>query len=276
MLDRLVAESDTVWSRLRIEAAETARQEPLLKSLLCVLVLNCPSLESALARLIAGKLAAPLLPEEDLYAPALQVCQRARGLGNAVRRDLLAAVERDPACNSLVHPFTNHKGFQALQTYRIAHELWQEGRRSLASHIQARASEVFGVDIHPAARIGTGVFIDHATGVVIGETSVVADDVSMFQDVTLGGTGKESGDRHPKVERGVLLCAGAKVLGNVRIRVGAKVGAGSVVLGDVAPYTTVVGVPARPTARSRQDDMLHWQPADAASLAIDSLCLPKV
>jgi serine O-acetyltransferase len=166
-------------------------------------------------------------------------------ISTAMRADLQAVSERDSACCSLVTPLLFFKGFHALQSYRIAHWLWQQGRNSLALFLQNRISSVFAVDIHPAARIGKGIMFDHATGIVIGETAVVEDNVSIMQSVTLGGTGKEAGDRHPKVRRGVLISAGAKILGNIEIGECAKVGAGSVVLKDVAPRTTVAGVPAR-------------------------------
>jgi serine O-acetyltransferase len=163
---------------------------------------------------------------------------------NSIRRDLEAVLERDPASHGVSEPFLHYKGFHALQAYRVAHWLWENGRHALACYLQNRISEVFAVDIHPAARIGKGILIDHATSVVIGETAVVEDDVSMLHEVTLGGTGKTTGDRHPKVHRGVLIGAGAKILGNVHVGEGSKVAAGSVVLTDVPPHTTVAGIPA--------------------------------
>jgi serine O-acetyltransferase len=159
-------------------------------------------------------------------------------------RDLVAMFERDPACFSLLEPLLFFKGFLALSTYRVAHQLWQDGRRWLALYLQSVASEAFAVDIHPAARIGCGILLDHATSFVVGETAIIEDDVSILHEVTLGGTGKECGDRHPIIRSGVLLGAGAKILGRVEIGTGAKVGAGSVVLNDVPPHTTVAGVPA--------------------------------
>jgi serine O-acetyltransferase len=160
--------------------------------------------------------------------------------------DLTAVRDRDPACPDLLTPLLWFKGFQAVQIHRVAHWLWAHGRIHLARHLQSRSAEVFAIDIHPAARLGRGILIDHGTGVVIGETSVVEDDVSILQEVTLGGTGKAGGDRHPKIRRGVLIGAGAKILGNIEIGEGAKVGAGSIVLDPVEPFTTVAGVPARP------------------------------
>jgi serine O-acetyltransferase len=163
----------------------------------------------------------------------------------AAMADLTAVRTRDPAAESYLTPFLYYKGFHALQWHRIGHWLWQSDRRDLAHFLQSRVSEIFAVDVHPAVPIGRGVFIDHGTGLVVGETSVIGNDVSILHEVTLGGTGKERGDRHPKVRDGVLLCAGAKVLGNVEIGRDAKVGAGSVVLKDVPPCATVAGVPAR-------------------------------
>ncbi len=159
--------------------------------------------------------------------------------------DLIAVRDRDPACPDLLTPFLFFKGYQAIEAYRFAHFLWRRGRTHLARHLQSRAAEVFAVDIHPAARMGRGILLDHGTGIVVGETAIIEDDVSMLQGVTLGGTGKHGGDRHPKIRRGVLIGAGAKVLGNIEVGEGAKVGAGSIVLEDVPPFTTVVGNPAR-------------------------------
>ena len=167
------------------------------------------------------------------------------GIGQSIRADIRATRDRDPAAKGFSEPFLYFKGFHALQTHRVAHFLWHGGRQSLALFLQNRTSEVFGVDIHPAARVGNGILIDHATSVVIGETAVIEDNVSILHEVTLGGTGKADGDRHPKVRHGVLIGAGAKILGNVEVGRGAKVGAGSVVLEDVPPHCTVAGVPAQ-------------------------------
>jgi serine O-acetyltransferase len=179
----------------------------------------------------------------------------------AIRNDLKAVVERDSACHELYIPFLYFKGFHSLQTHRVAHWLWTHGRESLALFFQNRMSTEFGVDIHPAARLGSGIMLDHATGLVIGETAVVGDNVSILQSVTLGGTGKDEGDRHPKIGDGVLISAGAKILGNIRVGAGAKVGAGSVVLEDVPEHTTVAGVPAKIVGKPLSDqpalDMDH-------------------
>jgi serine O-acetyltransferase len=178
-----------------------------------------------------------------------------------IRKDLEAVIKRDPASHGISEPFLHYKGFHALESYRVSHWLWQNSRQALACYLQNRISEVFAVDIHPAAKIGKGILIDHATSVVIGETAVVDDDVSMLHEVTLGGTGKTTGDRHPKVRRGVLIGAGAKILGNVIVGEGSKIAAGSVVLTDVPPHTTVAGVPAvivgKPTSEQPSLEMDH-------------------
>ncbi len=236
---------DALWQEIRDEVAVAAKREPVLEGFLRSTLLDADSLEVALSRLLAGKLAGPGLDAAQLEAVIDEALVRSPEIGEATRADLRAVRERDPACNGLSEPLLYFKGFHAIQAYRVAHWLWNGGRRELALHLQNRISEVFGVDVHPAARIGRGILIDHGTGVVIGETAVVEDDVSMLHEVTLGGTGKQTGDRHPKVKRGVLLSVGAKILGNVTVGEGAKVGGGSVVLDDVPPHTTVVGIPTR-------------------------------
>src|SRR6218665_2017450 len=172
---------------------------------------------------------------------------------SAAAADLVAVKERDPSNAEILTPFLYFKGFLALQGQRVAHWLWHHDRIHLARHLQSRISEVFGVDIHPAARIGKGIMLDHGSGLVIGETAIVEDDVSILQNVTLGGTGKETGDRHPKIRRGALIGAGAKILGNIEIGTGAKVGAGSVVVAPVAAHTSVAGVPARPVGKPHSE-----------------------
>lgn len=244
-LKQRAVQGDVVWREIRGDVSREASREPILASFLHSTVLNHQSLEDTLSFHLAAKLTSPSLSPmliRDVIDEALADSASIRG---AVREDLRAFRERDPACNSYAEPLLYYKGFHALQSYRVAHWLWTQGRQQLALLLQNRISEVFGVDIHPAARIGKGIFIDHGTGVVIGETAVVDDMVSLLHEVTLGGTGKESGDRHPKVHRGVLIGAGAKILGNVQVGEGAKVGAGSVVLTDVSPHCTVTGVPAR-------------------------------
>lgn len=258
---------DGVWGQLRAEALAAANQEPVLASLLNATVIYHGSFRDALAHMLARTVGS-----EDLSSLMMHdVCAAAFAadpdIVRQAERDLRAVRERDPACRTYLHPFLHFKGFAALQVHRVAHWLWGEGREMLAFHLQSRTSRLFQVDIHPAARIGGGVFIDHGTGVVIGETAVVGDDCSLLQSVTLGGTGKERGDRHPKIGRGVLISAGAKVLGNIRVGDEARIGAGSVVLEDVPPRCTVVGVPARrvsgpccPEPAKRMDHMIPEGP----------------
>ncbi|QDL92402.1 serine O-acetyltransferase [Paroceanicella profunda] len=236
---------DPLWARIRREADEIVRHEPLMASMVHAVILHHTSFEDALSYRLTQKLASPDLRELVLR----DIMDEAHGadpsLGEAARADLMAHFERDPACHTTIQPLLYLKGFQAVQSYRIAHWMWEQGRKDMAYFIQMRTSEMFGVDIHPAARIGRGLMIDHAHSIVIGETAVVGDDVSMLHSVTLGGTGKEDGDRHPKVGNGVLIGAGAEVLGNISIGNCSRIAAGSVVLRDVPPCKTVAGVPAR-------------------------------
>ena len=237
--------ADPVWTRLRQDVFVTAKSEPMLAGYLHDTVLKHGSLEGSISYFLAGKLASAYLTTTSLRDVFYEALTTSEEMGIAVRRDLLAVIERDPAARSLALPYLNFKGFQALQSYRVAHWLWGKERHSLALYLQSRISEAFDVDIHPAARIGKGILIDHGTGVVIGETAVIGDDVSMLHGVTLGGTGKDSGDRHPKVGNGVLIGAGAKILGNIKIGEGSKIAAGSIVLNAVPPHSTVAGIPAK-------------------------------
>jgi len=236
---------DPIWSALSVQAEDLAQSEPALASLAHTTILKHQRLEDALSYHLAKKLGgedvSPMLVRE-IFNEAFDADAK---IGEAVRADLSAVFERDPACHSYVQAFLFFKGFHALQCHRIAHWLWTSGRKPMALFFQNRMSELFAVDIHPAARLGRGIMMDHATGIVIGETAVVEDDVSMLHGVTLGGTGKENEDRHPKIRRGVLLAAGAKVLGNIEVGEYSRVAAGSVVLKAVPPHTTVAGVPAR-------------------------------
>ena len=236
---------DLVWDAIRNEATHDAKQEPALASFLYAVILNHGSFEDALSFHLASRLGSVTLPELTLRDLIDEALREDRRIGEALRQDVQAVCGRDPACRGYSNPFLYFKGFHALQSYRIANYFWRHDRRPLALYLQSRISEVFAVDIHPAAQIGGGIFLDHATGVVVGETAVIEDNVSLLHGVTLGGTGKETGDRHPKVRRGVLISAGAQILGNIEIGEGAKVGAGSVVLKDVPPHTTAVGVPAQ-------------------------------
>ncbi len=241
----LQGENDPIWQGIRAETEQMVKDEPVLASFLYSTILNHKSLESALSFHLAHKLDNPTASALLVREVIEQALAEDPTIGKSMRCDLRAVRERDSACNSYAEPFLFFKGFHALQSYRIAHWVWQQGRRSLALFLQNRVSTEFGVDIHPASEIGHGILMDHATGVVIGETAVVGNNVSIMQDVTLGGTGKEDGDRHPKVGDGVLISCGATILGNIRIGCGAKIGAGSVVLEEVPPHTTVAGIPAK-------------------------------
>ncbi|MFN4092759.1 MAG: serine O-acetyltransferase [Brevundimonas sp.] len=234
-----------LWARLRVAAQDAVRDEPHLASQLNAVILSHSDFAGALSFQIARKLGDAELGPMTVREVCLEAFRADPGIVAAAEADLQAVLERDPAIKSLLQPFLYFKGYQALQAWRVAHWLWAQGRETLAFHIQSRMSELFQVDIHPGARVGSGVFIDHGTGVVIGETAVVGDEVSMLHGVTLGGTGAERGDRHPKIGRGVLLGAGAKVLGNIVVGDYAKVASGSVVLKPVPPGCTVAGVPAR-------------------------------
>jgi serine O-acetyltransferase len=240
-----LASHDPIWQRIRQEAEVMAAEEPILASYVHAIVLKHSRFEDALSYQLAAKLSSTEVPAMLLREVFDEALSHDSEIGAAVRADVVAVNERDPACNSYLEPLLYFKGFHALQSYRVAHWLWDQQRRQVALYLQNRISETFGVDIHPAARIGRGIMIDHATSVVIGETAVIDDDVSMLHEVTLGGTGKDTGDRHPKVRQGVLIGAGAKILGNVVIGEGSRVGAGSVVLKDVPAHCTVVGVPAQ-------------------------------
>ncbi|HEY8572511.1 serine O-acetyltransferase [Phenylobacterium sp.] len=255
------AAAPPVWAALRNEAYAAAKSEAALASLLAAVILNHETLGDALSYQLARKLGDQELRAMSVRDIAEEAYERAPELVEMAEADLRAVFERDPACKGYVQPFLFFKGFQALQTQRVAHWLWGQGRETLAFYLQSRSSEIFQVDIHPATKIGKGVFVDHGTGIVIGETAVIGDDVSMLQGVTLGGTGAERGDRHPKIGKGVLLGAGAKVLGNIHIGDYAKVASGSVVLKDVPAGCTAAGVPARlvncPTCEEPARSMDH-------------------
>lgn len=235
---------EKVWTTLRSEALRVVSEEPTLRNLIHDVILSRDNLAAALGARLARRLAREDMPRIGMEPLISGVFKAHPHIVHAASRDLLAMFERDPACFSPLEPMLFFKGFLALTTYRVAHQFWLDGRRWLALYFQSVASEVFAVDIHPAAKIGCGILLDHGTSFVVGETSIIEDDVSILHEVTLGGTGKQIGDRHPIIRSGVLLGAGAKILGRVEIGTGAKVGAGSVVLSDVAPHTTVAGVPA--------------------------------
>ncbi|MRI56670.1 serine O-acetyltransferase [Methylobacterium sp. DB1607] len=236
---------DPLWTRVRTEAETVVRDEPQLASFFVATILNHPSLEAAVAHRVATRLGHASLSTELVAHGFHEALQDDARIGQSMRADILAVMDRDPATTRAIEPLLYFKGFHAIQAHRLAHWYWGHGRRDLALYLQSRSSEVFQTDIHPAARIGRGVFFDHATGLVVGSTAVIEDDVSILHAVTLGGTGKHGGDRHPKIRRGVMIGAGAKILGNIEVGACARVAAGSVVLRSVPPHTTVVGVPAR-------------------------------
>lgn len=248
--DHLNTEGFDLWQTIRAETEAAAAAEPMLASFLHQTVLRHESLDSVLAYHLSSKLSSPIMDARalfEIYQNALSCDSR---ISSCVEEDLKAIYERDPACDEYSLPLLYFKGFHAVQAHRINHWLYQNGRKTLAYFLQNRMSEVFGVDIHPAARFGHGLMLDHATGFVAGETAVLGNNISILHGVTLGGSGKESGDRHPKIGDGVMIGANASVLGNIRIGSNAKIGAGSVVVADVPSSITVVGVPAKPVGRS--------------------------
>lgn len=234
-----------LWPLMRDEAKRKAAEEPILGSYFHATILNHSTFGDALSFRLASKLDNPMLPTMLIRDVIGEAMAHDESLLSAAEIDVLATYTRDPACDDFSTPFLFYKGFHALQAHRVAHWLWNQGRKTLAQFFQNQISVTLGVDIHPAARVGSGIMFDHATGIVIGETAVVEDDVSMLHSVTLGGTGKTGGDRHPKIRKGVLLSAGCKIIGNIEVGTNAKVGAGSVVLEDVPPNVTVAGVPAK-------------------------------
>jgi len=236
---------EPIFARLRAEAEEIVRNEPELAGAIFLTILSQDALEGAIIHRIAARLGHQTLPADLIRETYFDVIADDPSIVEAFRADVVAVVERDPACTRIIEPVFYFKGFQAIETHRLAHALWNAGRRDFALCLQSRSSEVFQTDIHPAARIGKGIFLDHATGLVVGSTAVIEDDVSMLQDVTLGGTGKERGDRHPKIRSGVLIGAGAKILGNIEVGRCSRIAAGSVVLHAVPDHKTVAGVPAR-------------------------------
>ena len=242
---KTVVKPDMLWQTIRHEALQLIESEPMLASYFHATLLNHDNLDSALSYILANKLATQVMPAIEIREIAWQAYQADQHIIQSAITDILAVYIRDPATNYYSTPLLYYKGFLSLQAYRIAHWLWQKNRKSLAIFFQSQIAIVFGVDIHPAANIGSGVMFDHATGIVIGETTVIENDVSILQSVTLGGTGKENGDRHPKIREGVMIGAHSTILGNIEIGKGAKIGAGSVVLESVPQHTTVAGVPAK-------------------------------
>jgi serine O-acetyltransferase len=236
---------DPIWLEVKRDAEAIVRAEPAMASFVFATVLNHERLEDAIIDRVAQRLDSDVVSAEVIRRAFEQALEDDPGLGETMRVDIAAVYDRDPACNRYIEPVLYFKGFHAIQTHRLAHWLWNHGRTDFALYLQSRSSEVFQTDIDPAAPIGRGIFLDHATGLVVGRTAVIEDDVSILQDVTLGGTGKEMGDRHPKIRRGVLIGAGAKILGNIEVGACSKVAAGSVVLHDVPPHSTDAGVPAK-------------------------------
>jgi serine O-acetyltransferase len=236
---------DPIFARMRTEAEETIHREPEISGIMMSTILDHDTLEGAIIHRLAARLGHPEVPGDLIRETYLDVLAYDPSIADAFRADLVAVVDRDPACVRVIEPVLYFKGFHAIQTHRLAHALWTAGRRDFALYLQSRSSEVFQTDIHPAAQIGKSIFLDHATGLVVGSTAVIEDGVSMLQDVTLGGTGKEKGDRHPKIRHGVLIGAGAKILGNIEVGHCARIAAGSVVLHPVPNNKTVAGVPAK-------------------------------
>jgi serine O-acetyltransferase len=236
---------DPVWTRIRDEAEEVVRREPEIATFLYSSVLHHDTLEAAVVNRVAERLDHADVSAELIRQAYADALEDDRAIGDAFRADMMATIDRDPAAHRFIDPLLYFKGFHAIQTHRLAHWLWNKGRKDFALYLQSRSSSVFQTDINPNARIGRGIFLDHATGLVVGETAAIDDDVSILHGVTLGGTGKENEDRHPKIRRGVMIGAGAKILGNIEVGECARVAAGSVVLKAVPPNTTVAGVPAR-------------------------------
>ena len=236
---------DPVWARIRLEAEEVARREPELATFIYSTILHHDTLEAAIVHRVAERLDSAEVPAELIRQAYADALESQPSIGTDFRADAVATVDRDPAAHRFLEPVLYFKGFHAVQAHRLAHWLWGRRRQDFAYYLQSRSSSEFQCDIHPAARIGRGIFLDHATGLVVGETAVIENDVSILHGVTLGGTGKEAGDRHPKIRRGVLIGAGAKILGNIEIGHCARIASGSVVLKSVPNNKTVAGVPAK-------------------------------
>jgi serine O-acetyltransferase len=257
---------DPVWARIRREAEDVARREPELATFMYESILHHDMLEAAVIHRLAERLDHGAVSGELIRQAYADALEDQPSLGDIFRADIVATADRDPATHRLLEPLLYYKGFHAIETQRLAHWLWGKGRRDFAYYLQSRSSSVFQCDIHPAARIGRGIFLDHATGLVVGETALIEDDVSILHDVTLGGTGKEAGDRHPKIRRGVMIGAGAKILGNIEVGHCSRIAAGSVVINAVPNNVTVAGVPAKvigeagcPEPSRAMDQMLYGE-----------------
>lgn len=257
-----VGKVDPVWAKVREEADVIVRAEPALASFIYSTILHHDTLEAAVVHRVSERLGHQDVSAEMIRQAYADALDDEPSIGDAFRADIVATIDRDPATNRFIEPVLYYKGFHAIVTHRLAHWLYRKGRKDFALYLQSRSSAVFQCDIHPDAKIGRGIFVDHATGIVIGETAVVDDDVSMLHGVTLGGTGKEDGDRHPKIRHGVLIGAGAKILGNIEVGHCARIASGSVVIKPVPNNVTVAGVPARVVGTagcaepSRRMDML--------------------
>ncbi len=255
---------DPVWTRIREEAEEITRREPELATFIYENILHHDSLETAIVHRVSQRLEHTDVSGDLIRQAYNDALEDEPAIGNAFRADIVATVDRDPATNRFIEPVLYYKGFHAIQTHRLAHWLHRKGRKDFALYLQSRSSAAFQCDINPAARIGRGIFLDHATGLVVGETAVIDDDVSILHGVTLGGTGKEHEDRHPKIRRGVMIGAGAKILGNIEVGHCARIAAGSVVIKPVPNNVTVAGVPAKvvgeagcPEPSRAMDQMLY-------------------
>ena len=240
-----VETSDPIWAALRKEATEASAGEPALGGFIYATVLSHARLEDSVIHRIAQRLSHSDVDGGLIQQTFQDVLVKRPEIGDLFRADLAAVLDRDPACKRYLEPLLYFKGFHSLSAHRFAHELWQQGRKDFSLYLQSQCSKIFTVDIHPGARIGKGIMLDHATGFVVGETAVVGDNCSFLHGVTLGGSGKARGDRHPKIGACVLIGAGAKVLGNIHVGNCSRIAAGSVVLADVPPSTTVAGVPAK-------------------------------
>jgi len=255
---------DPIWARIRSEAEAVVRQEPQLASFIYASLLEHDTLTGAVVQRISDRLDHPVMTGTTIRQAFFDALEESPEIGDAFRADIVATYDRDPATTRFIEPVLYFKGFHAIQTYRLAHWLWGKHRKDFALYLQSRSSAAFQTDIHPAAKIGRGIFLDHATGLVVGETAVIEDDVSLLHGVTLGGTGNENGDRHPKIRKGVMIGAGAKILGNIEIGHCARIAAGSVVIKPVPNNVTVAGVPAKVIGEAgcaepsrTMDQMLH-------------------
>ncbi|KQT53720.1 serine acetyltransferase [Aureimonas sp. Leaf454] len=258
---------DPIWERVREEALEAVEREPVLSGFFYATVLNHLSLEDAVIHRISQRLHHSDVPAVIITQAFTSLLRDETPWSEILRSDLQAVLDRDPACERFIEPLLYFKGFHAIQTHRLAHRLWNDGRRDFALYLQSRSSAIFQTDINPASKLGRGLFFDHATGIVVGQTAEIGDNVSILQDVTLGGNGKEHGDRHPKIGHGVLIGAGAKVLGNIRVGDCSKIAAGSVVLKAVPSHTTVAGVPAKVVGTT--DDCCGGEPGRAMNHMFD-------